>query len=300
MRFLTFDSIVLTLAPAALIAQSSDRCAVAPGARLGVQSFQCTNCEIKVESGRTLYTFHSEPVLTATEDGSGLESGDIIEAIDAMPITTRAGAERFAYPENGRHTVTLRRGRNREETKVPVTSFCRGTVSSSSSSSASSSGSGSSSSGESGSGSGSGSHSASMSDDGVHTGKGYGTGRGVGVPVTGGDQLVVVDGVVMNGGSNVQTGRYGFAVDCRDACASSRMRDGSYAYRYERYPVVAIVRAGSVAERAGLRVGDEIRTINGRSILADDALNGTDTGNMLRVTVRRDGADVSMTMTLPR
>jgi S1-C subfamily serine protease len=65
---------------------------------------------------------------------------------------------------------------------------------------------------------------------------------------------------------------------------------------YDGYPVVAAVRTGSPAEGAGLRVGDEIVAINGRSILADDALDGTDSRDDLRLTVRRAGKEISITM----
>jgi C-terminal processing protease CtpA/Prc len=53
-----------------------------------------------------------------------------------------------------------------------------------------------------------------------------------------------------------------------------------------------------VAEQAGLRVGDEIVTINGRSILADDALEGTATRDDLRLTVRREGKNLDVHMQL--
>ena len=70
------------------------------------------------------------------------------------------------------------------------------------------------------------------------------------------------------------------------------MPNGTYIYKYDNYPAIVAVRPGSVADRTGLRVGDEIIAVNGRSILADDALTGTETSEELKMTIKRDGKEI--------
>jgi hypothetical protein len=57
-------------------------------------------------------------------------AGDVIEAVDGHPITTQAGADAFAYTPGGAHSLTVRRGRDRQVINVVVPSSC-GTGSSS-------------------------------------------------------------------------------------------------------------------------------------------------------------------------
>lgn len=277
-------ALIIAAGPAALAqsaqsAQAGPRCSEAPGALFGVGGFSCSNCSFELKDGRTTYTFTSEPVVTSAQQGGSVVNGDVIVAVDGLPITTQAGAERFANPAVGTHVLTVRRGRDRQDVRMELTSTCPHTWSSSFSySSRGSDGI------RAGSGSGAGSRSSS--------GKGSGMGRGE--PVIGGDPLVVI-----NGGGKIETGnnaigRFGFGVECRNSCSARRMPNGTYVYSYDDYPVIAAVRAGSIAERTGLRVGDEIISINGKSILADDALMGSDGSDTLKMVVRRDGKDINV------
>jgi hypothetical protein len=272
----------LIAAPALSLAQDALVCVAAPGARLGIVAIECANCTIRQKDGRreqATYSFGAEPVVAETRQGSLLAKGDVIEAIDGLAITTPAGADRFASPADGNHTVTVRRGRERQAVTVSVPRCFRPDV-----------------------------KWIKLQppvlgapgDDGIRSGVGYGTGRGVGTPPLGGEPLFVIDGVVQPPTGVTQIGRFGFAVECRPSCSNMRMPDGSYAYKYDGYPIVAAVRLGTPADRAGLHVGDEIRTINGRSIVADDALVGTEAADDLRLVVRRNGKDLSLVLTAPR
>jgi hypothetical protein len=71
------------------------------------------------------YTFLSEPIVTETEPGSPFTRGDIVVAVDTLPITTQAGADHFTYPADGSHTVTVRNGQERRDVVMQLTSHCR-------------------------------------------------------------------------------------------------------------------------------------------------------------------------------
>jgi membrane-associated protease RseP (regulator of RpoE activity) len=291
-------SLIATLGIGASLA-AQNKCG-SPGAPYGILTIQCNNCSfIRDEStGRTTIVYSTPPVAEKVASGSALMEGDIIEAVDSLSITSRAGVERFTSPVAGAHTVTVRRNGARQLVPVLV-DVCRGTSSSSSSSSSSSA--------------------SSRGDDGIHEGKGHGSGQGAGIGVSplGGEALVIStqttgaskDGTIQGAkvttttgartdGKSDRIGRFGFATRCNPSCSAKPLPNGRYSLKYDGNPIVAVIRPGSVAEQAGLRVGDEIVTINGRSILADDALEGTATRDDLRLTVRREGKNLDVHMQL--
>ncbi len=111
--------------------------------------------------------------------------------------------------------------------------------------------------------------------------------------------MIVVDGVVRRGGPAV--GKFGFAVECNPTCTQMRTRGGLNYYKYDGYPRISEVRGGSPAEKAGLRLGDLIVKVDGRSILDDDAgLAAAEDRDQLRITVRRDGKDIDVLMLVSR
>jgi hypothetical protein len=117
-----------------------------------------------------------------------------------------------------------------------------------------------------------------------------GQGFGRGVPVIGGDPLIVIDGVVQPPRNSApQTGRFGFAVECRPSCSRKQGTDGEYYYKYDGYPRIVEVREQSAAAKAGLRVGDLLTKVEGRSILEDGVLQRLEQRDQLHVTVERDG-----------
>jgi PDZ domain-containing protein len=264
-----------------LAAQMAQACALSPGVRYGIRAFSCASCTLRqAEPGAlTTYTFLSEPIVTETEPGSAFAPGDIIAAVDSLPITTQAGADRFTSPADGRHTVTVRNGNDRRDVVMQLSGRCRA---------------------------GSGApldtvrrgNELVVIDTSVHAGygSGHGGGRGVGVPVLGGAQMVIVNGRPVQAPAGASpVGRFGFATECRPSCSTKQSAAGHYVFVYDGYPVVADVRPGSAAAAGGLRVGDEIVAINGRSVLADNALEGTDRDD-LHLLVRRGGKQVAITM----
>jgi hypothetical protein len=297
-------------------------CPTGPGSAFGIVGYQCANCGFKQESGRPpTYTFFAEPVVTQVDyrlsaltsnrpviviDGvvqsGSTAAGDVIEAVDGHPITTQTGADLFTYPTAGAHSLTVRRGRDREVIDVSVPASCA--TASSGATSVSTGGT-----------------SSRRGDDRVHLGVGIGAGNssatggsttsgasasnagkgngyGRGVPAFFGDTIEIVNGspVVHSSGTSPAIGRFGFAVECRPSCSLNRSPSGDYYYKYDGYPRIVEVRERSAADRAGLRVGDLITKVEGKSILNEDALRGSDQGNRLRITVRRDGKDIDVSM----
>jgi S1-C subfamily serine protease len=148
-------------------------------------------------------------------------------------------------------------------------------------------------------------------DDGIHVGAGIGTGvgrgpagsdgqgRGVGqgLPVIGGVPIVVIDGVLQpDRGSAPAPGRFGIASECEPSCTVKQSPTGEYYYKYDAYPRVVQVRPHSVADSAGLRAGDLIVEVEGHSILEDGALLNLEQRDRLKMTVRRDGQIISVTL----
>ncbi|MDQ6830011.1 MAG: PDZ domain-containing protein [Gemmatimonadota bacterium] len=107
-------------------AQQSGACNAGPGAAFGVTAYQCASCGFKHEKqSRPEYLFQAEPVLLETTSASLLKPGDIIEAVNEQPITTRAGAEQFTYPRAGESVLSVRRNGQRVRLVVRATDVCR-------------------------------------------------------------------------------------------------------------------------------------------------------------------------------
>lgn len=348
MRIHKLSSLIGSVASAtALSAQSGPSCPNGPGSAFGIVAYQCASCGFKQEPGQAAsYTFFAEPVVTQVDRSAGFAStrpliiidgvvqgiaavGDVIEAVDGHPITTQAGADLFAYPTPGSHSLTVRRGRERQVLDVSVPASCdarprgmRGTsrlggfrargdslrylgdtvyVRGDSVYRGAGAGSGA------GVGAGVGAGAAlaatvAATIDGIRRGSGAGAGYGRGVPVIGGDPIDVANGATMGGGnaSSPAVGKFGFAVECRPSCALKRTPSGEYYYKYDGFPRIIEVREHSAADRAGLQVGDLVTKVDGRSILDDDALRGIDQRDQLRIAVRRNGKDIDAVMLVVR
>jgi hypothetical protein len=364
MRIYKLSSIVGLLGCATSVAaQAGFNCSTAPGSAFGIVGYQCANCGFKQESGRRpSYTFFAELVVTQIErqaavgstrplyvidgvviDGiaqGGTAVGDVVEAVDGHPITTQAGADLFAYPGPGSHSLTVRRGRERQVLDFVVPSACndgttriRGTSRLGSFGARGDSlrylgdtvyirgdtvyrglaatvastidgihrGSGS----ASGGGAGSGGSAATAT---TARGSGGGSGYGRGVPIIGGDRVEVSGGAGASSGGGVAStspsppalGKFGFAVECMTSCPMRRRPNGEYYIKYDSYPRIIEVREHSAADRAGLRIGDLITKVEGRSILGDDAVRESEGKDQLHMTVRRDGKDIDVVMVVSR
>ena len=307
---------------APLTAQQVASCS-GPGAAFGVTSYQCASCAVRQGHGRTQFGFQAEPIVLETSKGSVLRPGDVIEAVNGEPITTAAGADRFTYPTGaGPYLITVRRGNSRVEL-VATTSGCGdkadganapdlplvlvdGAVSDLK-------------------------QLDESTIDQIEVLKGqaatalYGPGAAAGVIVITtkravkskpkpaseaapkSDPLIVIDGVIQSSPtSDVDVNRsssgrrFGFAIGCLPSCTRAKTTGGTEYYQFDGYPPVVALTAGGPAERAGIRVGDLISQIDGKSILGEEGalrfLGGSKT-ETLRVTVLRDRQSVSYLLT---
>jgi hypothetical protein len=324
-RFLKAAALSLVASP--VVAQDGN-CPAGPGAAFGIVGYQCANCGFSRGKGqRASYSFLSEPVVVETVGGSRILAGDVIEAVNGQPITTRNGSDQFTYPAAGENTITVRRGRDHQTIRISVSSsVCeavggglRGGVGIGSGAGVGT-GSGVSGGTAPGAGSGVGAGVGAGSANGT-AGRGAGAGAGVGrdvrirgtVQVDSTVPLIIIDGVVQNGGAGAtgsgsapRTGKYGFAVACEPSCTAATDRDGALAYTYYKYdgpPPIVAIRAGSPTERAGVKIGDLLLKIDGRSIVDPEgalALARIDKRESVRLTIRRDGKDLDYLITVGR
>lgn len=286
------------------LAAQNGSCPAGPGTLYGIVAYQCANCGFKQELGsQPTYTFFAEPVVTEARPASMVANGDVIVAVDGDPITTQAGADRFAHPAPGAHTLTVRRGRERQEIHVDLRTNC--VMGSTSISGGFGTGVGSAAGG-----------SAVATNATAGSGSNVATAGGgcpslnqvrlrstAGTNVATTDPLIYVDGVRVSPPSSQAAtiepgGRFGFAVSSRPVCRMEQT-DGRVEYRhvYEEYPTISAVRPESAADKAGLRAGDVIMKVEGKSVLENALpLSGTYYVYPLHMTVRRDGKDISVVM----
>jgi membrane-associated protease RseP (regulator of RpoE activity) len=297
------DFLVVTTALFALSTQHSagqqplGPCPAGPGAAFGVTAYQCASCTFKLDqqgrygparSGgyarapqyRPTYGFNTEPIVLETVANSLLQSGDVIEAVNAHPITTRAGSDLFTYPPTGTHLLRVRRGNTRLEIPMQVTGSCNGFF---------------------------------FSRDTVRaTTGGRGRGSGTGTPdprrvqrdslrtwILPDSAAASIEWITFDRGAANIDRRFGFAVSCLPSCTRARARDGSLYYRFDGHPPVIDLVPGGVAEAAGVRRGDQIVEIDGLSILEEEGalrfLRSTNRESM-QVTVLRNGERIAYTL----
>ena len=331
----TLSTLAVLLAATSVAAQTRESCSSGPGTAFGIVAYQCANCGFKSEQpGHPSYSFFAEPVVLETTRLSLVNVGDVIEAVNGKPITTSAGAEQFAYPAGGVNTITVRRGRDRQVLSVSIpgpscdadasqiqydlddvesVEVIKGQAALARYGSAATNG-----------------VVVITTKPGrnrVHlrlpplvadTVNGVVQirirGRGE-TPNRATDPIYVIDGVVVdpkNPGAVFgtpkppdNTGKFGFAVSCKPSCTPATASEGTLHYTYYKYdgfPPIVAVRAGSVAERAGLRVGDVVTKVEGHPITDESGakvLTRLDWTDRVRLTVRRDGKDFDVLLKTP-
>lgn len=98
----------------------------------------------------------------------------------------------------------------------------------------------------------------------------------------------------------VDAGWFGFGIRC-SRCGVERSADApSDRWFFEENPVLMLVEAGSPADRAGLREGDELVAIDGTALRTEDGgrrFGAVEPGQTVRWTYRRDGREQTVTVT---
>src|SRR5262249_48365520 len=135
-----------------------------------------------------------------------------------------------------------------------------------------------------------------------------GKGGGPVIAITTIDTVVVVPAAGVGGAggptpSDIRTAaRFGFALSCDAGCSRAKEADGTEYFRYGYFPPVTDLSAGGIAETAGLRLGDMISRVNGKSILeADGALELTHSDRLTTLTlhVLRNRSYVDLVLRAP-
>lgn len=257
-----------------------------PGEAFGVIAYQCASCAFKRDKGAAPeYSFNAEPRILATAEWSALRQGDVIEAINGQPITTRAGSDLFTYPSRGESLIAVRRDGTRVDVKATPRADCNDPLVGRSNIAR------------------------------VEVWKGplalqwYGAASAGGViqvytnrpPVP--LQTVRPEPVQSQQGASsnesATTGRYGFAISCFPSCTRARAADGTEYWRFDGQPPIAGIRAGGAAAMAGLQVGDVVLEIDGISILTEQGalrFQQAERRETLNVTVQRLGKRVAFTL----
>ena len=308
--------VALLISATPVAAQQATSCA-GPGAAFGVTSYQCASCGIKQGmSARPQYIFQAEPIVLETAPGSVLKAGDVIEAVNGEPIMTQTGSDRFTYPQTGQVTLTVRRG----SARVQLTTSTAGCENNPAQAQDASKpliivdG-------------------VAVADvnklkpaeiDNIEVLKGeaartlYGERARNGVivittrhatsskpastPIN--EPIYVIDGVPVvlptrapdaDANPTPSGRRFGFAVGCLQSCTRTKASDGTDYYRFDGYPPIVALTPGGAAERAGIRVGDVVTEVDGKSVLTEDGalrfMRGTKT-ETLQLTVIRDRQSV--------
>lgn len=268
-----------------LAAQSADACVPrGPGVAFGVTAFNCASCEIHKEKGaRPSFLFNAEPVLLRTGPTSQLQSGDVIEAVNGQPITTRAGAEQFISPAKGETVIMVRRGGSRVRVTVTPSTVC---------------------------------------DPGLEDADSTGTILGKDMTVEyrqpAGGKLVATStgsfredpppGVSAGGRARGRIdvaspdSRYGLGLACQAPCTKAHAPDGTEYWKFDGYPSIAELRAGGAAVNVGLKVGDVITDVDGISILSEEGalrFSASARKESLHLMVLRDGKKVGYLLRAP-
>jgi hypothetical protein len=106
---------------------------------------------------------------------------------------------------------------------------------------------------------------------------------------------------------------FGFALECTNCQVTGRGGRGSQGggggggrgifgvWHYDEYPRIAAVTDGGAAQRAGVRVGDVLLSVDGRSLLSDEGaeyISQLRAGDAVHLTLDRNGKAVDVDLVL--
>jgi membrane-associated protease RseP (regulator of RpoE activity) len=282
------------------------------GRIFGITQFQCTYCGMASprDSTHVVYSFGAEPLVVET-DNPTLKPGDRIVAVNGNPITTRAGADHFAYPPLGTATITVRRNNVNVNIEQPISSarYCPvqgyriltdslGVQRIAAGPIAMGRGGGGRGGARSGGRGGAGGITRTDSAGAAQLDSVMSRMRGAGA----GGRVAVLRSATPDPIQHVQISNFGFALACQPVCTIARSRDGTTQYsRYDAYPVLSNVLPASAAGRAGLRDGDVLILVNGVSPMVEEGaliLHRAGRETTLQLEVRRGDKTEKITLKL--
>jgi S1-C subfamily serine protease len=257
-----FLAMVLWAAPAAAATAPGQTtpCTAGPGAAFGVTSYSCAQCAMEMgKDGKPLSLFRAEPVILSVQHGSLLMAGDVIVSVGSQPITSRQGATLFASAPAGATAIAIRRqGKS-------MTLMAQGTFPCPSQNPPQQN-----------------RPPGRMSDkiEQMYEQAAQSSKAGKSVSVSMGD-----------------TNRFGFALACVPSCTQVKTADASFYWKFDGEPPVDAVKPGSIAEAAGLKVGDRVLEVDGESVVTETAglrLWRSSKSPSLTLLIMRNGAKMTI------
>ena len=302
--------VIVAALPIVLKAQTVAPCG--PGRAFGITAWEAPSFTFRYydDSTHAVFSFGGEVVVGQATPNGRVRPGDVVVALNRNPITTRAGADLFAYP-SGEVILTVRRG----GTNIDIEHMLAARPCSEGQPSRFTSSVGGVPLSGRLSGGGSGVVAGGRGGRGVVGGGGRG-GRAdtlqdsaLRARVTSVLPLVLNPRVSFGVADSASTTRsvsprnFGFGLICEPACTRATARDGSTYWRFAGYPAVAnlSVPADGVAGRAGIRQGDVLISVNGHSPMSEEgglALSRTERELTLTLEMSRGGRRTTYTLKL--
>jgi S1-C subfamily serine protease len=211
------------------------------------------------KDGKPLSLFRAEPVILSVQQGSLLMAGDVIVSVGGQAITSRQGATLFASAPAGPTAIAIRR-QGRSMTLLADSTFpCPSENAPRQNPS----------------------H-ARISEqiEQMYERAAQSSKAGKTVSVSMGD-----------------ASRFGFALGCLPSCTQVKTADASFYWKFDGEPPVEAVKPGSIAEAAGLKVGDRVLEVDGESVLSETAglkLWRSSKSPSLTLVILRNGAKMTI------
>jgi S1-C subfamily serine protease len=108
---------------------------------------------------------------------------------------------------------------------------------------------------------------------------------------------------VQAGSGEAEAGKVGFALACRPSCTRTKGPNGIDYWKFDAPPSVVAVRPGSPAERSGMRVGDIVVEVDGKSVMTPEAnyrlFTFPSEGGKIQLTFERENKRLTFTLHSP-
>jgi len=311
---------IVAALPVAATAQAVATCG--PGRAFGITAWESPSFTTRYydDSTHAVYSFGGEVVVGQATPNGRVRAGDVVVALNRNPITTRAGADLFAYP-SGEVVLTVRRGGANVDIEH---SFAQYSCSEARPSFYISGGRISGNLSATRSGALRLDSTGRVTSGGVTVGGRGGRGGGGGGGGRGGRADTLQDSARLARAAaalldarlrvglradsaatarNVSVRNFGFGLLCEPACTRAVARDGAAYWRFAGYPAVArmSVPTDGVAGRAGIREGDVLISVNGHSPMSDEGaqlLSRTERELTLTLEMSRGGRRATYTLKL--
>jgi hypothetical protein len=105
---------------------------------------------------------------------------------------------------------------------------------------------------------------------------------------------------VEKGSGEVESAKVGFALGCRPSCTRTKGPGGVEYWKFDAPPPVVAVRPNSPADRSGMKVGDIVVEVDGKSVMLPEAnlrlFKFPSEGGKIQLTLAREGKRLTYTL----